>query len=238
MIHAVREETSHLPHFNAPSMQSEEQAFRQAYPAFESTSILDHLRATEYTRLDELEHTYLDYTGGGLYADSQLREHFELLRHYVFGNPHSQSPTSRAITELDEQARAFVLTFFQASPDEYTVIFTANATHALKLVGEAYPFRPGGQFLILADNHNSVNGIREFARAKGARVTYLPVISPELRGDASLLLSFLEQKGNDTDRLFAYPAQSNFTGVQHPLEWIAEAHTRGSYKYRFIGKEG
>ena len=39
----IREETSRLPHFNAPSMQSEEQAFRQAYPAFESTSILDQL---------------------------------------------------------------------------------------------------------------------------------------------------------------------------------------------------
>ena len=131
------------------------------------------------------------------------------------------------MTELVEQARAFVLTFFQASPDEYTVIFTANASHALKLVGEAYPFRPDGQFLLLADNHNSVNGIREFARAKGARVTYLPVISPELRGDAFLLHSFLEHEGNDTDRLFAYPAQSNFTGVQHPLAWIAEAQARG-----------
>ena len=226
MIHAVREETNCLPHFNAPSMQSAEQAFRQAYPAFESTSILDHLRATEYTRLDELEHTYLDYTGGGLYANSQLREHLELLRHHVFGNPHSQSPTSRAMTELDEQARAFVLAFFQASPDEYTVIFTANASHALKLVGEAYPFRPGSQFLLLADNHNSVNGIREFARAR-RRSRTLTVCSPELRGDASLLFTCLEQEENDTDRLFAYPAQSNFTGVQHPLEWIAEAQVRG-----------
>ena len=227
MIHAVREEISRLPHFNVSSMQSAEQAFRQAYPAFESTSILDQLRATEYTRLDELEHTYLDYTGGGLYADLQLREHFELLRHHVFGNPHSLNPTSRASTELDEHARSFVLNYFRASPDEYTVIFTANASHALKLVGEAYPFRPGGQFLLLADNHNSVNGIREFARAKAARVTYLPIISPELRGDAALLHSFLEHEGNDTDRLFAYPAQSNFTGVQHPLEWIAEAQARG-----------
>jgi len=39
------------------------------------------------------------------------------------------------------------LEFFRASPREYAVIFTANATHALKLVGESYPFRPGGQFL-------------------------------------------------------------------------------------------
>jgi selenocysteine lyase/cysteine desulfurase len=27
--------------------------------------------------------------------------------------------------------------------------------------------------------------------------------------------------------LFAYPAQSNFSGVQHPLEWIERAQTRG-----------
>jgi len=227
MLHTVLEDTSSSSHSNFQSMHIAEQAFRRAYPKFESTSILDKLRTTEYTRLDELEHTYLDYTGGGLYAESQLREHLELLRHNVFGNPHSLNLTSQAMTELDEQARAFVLTFFHASPSEYTVIFTANATHALKLVGESYPFQPGGQFLLLSDNHNSVNGIREFARAKGASITYLPVISPELRGDASLLLSFLEHGRNDTDRLFAYPAQSNFTGVQHPLEWIEEAHTRG-----------
>jgi selenocysteine lyase/cysteine desulfurase len=28
-------------------------------------------------------------------------------------------------------------------------------------------------------------------------------------------------------RLFAYPAQSNFSGVQHPLEWIERAQARG-----------
>ncbi len=215
------------PYADSLTIHHAEQAFRRASPAFESTSILDTLRATEYARLDELDHLYFDYTGGGLYADSQLREHFDLLRHHVFGNPHSLNPTSRVMTELDERARAFVLEFFRASPDEYTVIFTANATHALKLVGEAYPFRPGGQFLLLFDNHNSVNGIREFARAKGASVTYLPVVSPELRGDEALLRSFLEQGSNDAPRLFAYPAQSNFTGVQHPLEWIGEAQARG-----------
>jgi molybdenum cofactor sulfurtransferase len=223
----VAESTSSTFHFNPAEMRRTEQAFRQAYPTFESTSSLDALRAREYARLDDLEHTYLDYTGGGLYAESQLREHFELLRRNVFGNPHSLNPTSRATTELVERARASVLDFFHASPDEYAVIFTANASHALKLVGESYPFQPGGQFLLLFDNHNSVNGIREFARAKGASFTYLPVMAPELRVEETFLFSFLEQRSNDTPHLFAYPAQSNFTGVQHPLEWIAEAQERG-----------
>ena len=39
----------------------------------------------------------------------------------------------------------------------------------------ASPFRSRpGAVLLTADNHNSVNGIREFARAHGATVTYLP----------------------------------------------------------------
>ncbi len=214
-------------HFNSLEMREAEQAFRQAYPTFASTSALDDLRAREYARLDDLGQIYLDYTGGGLYAESQLREHFELLRHHVFGNPHSLNPTSRATTELVERARASVLDFFQASPDEYAVIFTSNASQALKLVGEAYPFQPGGQLLLLSDNHNSVNGIREFARAKGASFTYLPVMAPDLRMEEALLLPFLEHGTNVAQHLFAYPAQSNFTGVQHPLEWIEAAQARG-----------
>ena len=214
-------------HSHLAEMREAEQAFRRAYPAFENTSSLDVLRAKEYARLDDLGHTYLDYTGGGLYADSQLREHVELLRHNVFGNPHSLNPTSRATTELVERTRASVLDFFHASPDEYDVIFTANASHALKLVGEAYPFQPGGQFLLLFDNHNSVNGIREFARAKGASFIYLPVMAPDLRVEEDLLFSLLEQDTVRAHRLFAYPVQSNFTGVQHPLEWIEEAQARG-----------
>src|SRR5581483_9134144 len=141
--------------------------------------------------------------------------------------PHSLNPTSRATTELVERARRSVLDFFHASPDEYDVIFTANASQALKLVGEAYPFQSGGQFLLLFDNHNSVNGIREFARAKGASFTYLPVMAPDLRVEEELLSLFLEQSRQSAHRLFAYPAQSNFTGVQHPLEWIEQAQARG-----------
>ena len=219
--------SNNLTHYSSTEMGASESTFRLNYPAYNTTSLLDELRATEYNRLDEQGHIYLDYTGGGLYADCQLRDHMELLHNNVFGNPHSLNPTSQATTVLCEHARAFVLEYFNASPDEYTVIFTSNASNALKLVGEAYPFKPGGQFLLLFDNHNSVNGIREFARAKGATVTYLPVIPPELRVDESHLLSFLELSGDGDHHLFAYPAQSNFTGVQHPLEWIEEAHARG-----------
>ncbi len=91
------------------------------------------------------------------------------------------------MTHLVEQARAGGAAYFNASPDEYAVIFTPNATGALKLVGESYPFGPGDTYLLTFDNHNSVNGIREFARARGATVTYIPIVPPDLRVDADLL---------------------------------------------------
>ena len=150
------------------------QDFLRRYPTYASTTSLDDLRAAEYSRLDRLGHVYLDYTGGGLYAESQLRAHLELLAGSVFGNPHSNNPTSLAMTELVDRRAPSVLEFFSASPDEYTVIFTPNASGALKLVGESYPFGPGGRYLLTFDNHNSVNGIREFAQARGAQVTYVP----------------------------------------------------------------
>jgi molybdenum cofactor sulfurtransferase len=201
--------------------------FLQAYPAYASTSELDALRAAEYARLDQQGHVYLDYTGGGLYAESQLRDHMALLQGGVFGNPHSKNLTSLAMTELVEHTRAAVLRYCNASPDDYMAIFTPNATGALRLVGEAYPFDPGGTYLLTADNHNSVNGIREFARGRGAAVRYLPVDTLELRVDQRAVADALDQARPGGSNLFAYPAQSNFSGVQHPLEWIAQAHARG-----------
>jgi selenocysteine lyase/cysteine desulfurase len=184
------------------------------------------LRSREFARLDRSNHVYLDYTGGGLYAESQIREHAELLAAGIYGNPHSFNPTSIAATELVERARAHVLEFFNASPDEYVVIFTQNATSALKLVGEAYPFA-GGRLLMTYDNHNSVNGIRELARKRGAPFRYAPITAPELRIDEARLADELGRARVGRNNLFAFPAQSNFSGVQHPLEHIAMAQQYG-----------
>ncbi len=202
-------------------------AFIAEHPAYADASHLDELRATEFSRLDRLGHVYLDFTGGGLYAESQIQHHAELLSGSVLGNPHSHNPTSRASTELVEQARAAVLTFFSADPTEYDVIFTGNASGALKLVGESYPFRRGSRYLLTYDNHNSVNGIREFARSASASVTYLPVGDPDLRLDCNMMSEELARVDGRYRNLFAFPAQSNFSGVQHPLEWIEEAHEQG-----------
>jgi selenocysteine lyase/cysteine desulfurase len=211
----------------AASARSPE-AFLAAYPSYETTVHLDELRRLEYGRLDALRHAYLDYTAGGLYATSQIDRHVALLKAKVLGNPHSTNPTSSETMALVAQARRAVLQFFNASPDEWVVIFTANASQGLKLVGESYPFGPGGEFLLTFDNHNSVNGIREFARAAGAAVTYVPIVLPEMRVDEGEIQGHLGRPPRGAGRrLFAYPAQSNFSGVQHPLAWIDAARAGG-----------
>jgi molybdenum cofactor sulfurtransferase len=201
--------------------------FIAQFPTYQNTSLIDDLRRSDYAILDDQGHVYLDYTGGGLFAVSQLRAHQALLSAHVFGNPHSYNPTSLQSTELIEKARRFVLEFFNAPADEYVCIFTQNASAALKIVGEAYPFGEGCRYLLTFDNHNSVNGIREYARARGASVTYIPVILPDLRIDQAQLLDALQEKSAGCFSLLAYPAQSNFSGVQHPLEWIAQAQALG-----------
>jgi molybdenum cofactor sulfurtransferase len=201
--------------------------FRQNYPEFESTQFLDELRVSDYGRLDAGQHIYLDYTGGGLYAESQLQKHMDLLHSHVFGNPHSSSPSSINSTHHVEQARSAVLDFFNASPDEYAVIFTQNASGALKLVGESFPFTAGSHYLMTFDNHNSVNGIREFARTHGTEITYVPMMLPEMRVDEAQLACFLDLAQPGANNLFAFPAQSNFSGVHHSLEWIAKAQAKG-----------
>jgi molybdenum cofactor sulfurtransferase len=200
--------------------------FLAKYPEYESTSRVDEIRAADYSRLDEAGDAYLDYTGACLYAASQVRAHGELLASSLLGNPHSASPASLSATDLVERSRRAVLDWFNGG-DEYTAIFTLNATGALKLVGESYPFSPGGRLLLTVDNHNSVNGIREFAVARGASVSYAPLTTPDLRIDESRVDPLVAETSRDVNNLFAFPAQSNFSGVKHPLELIERAQARG-----------
>ncbi|CAN5621752.1 aminotransferase class V-fold PLP-dependent enzyme [soil metagenome] len=182
------------------------------------------LRDREFSRLDAEAHVYLDYTGSGLYSESQIRRHAEVLTHNVYGNPHSRNPTSLAATRMVDEVRERLLGFFDADAADYEVVFTPNATGALKLVGESYPFQPGSRFVLTADNHNSVNGIREFAAAHDAEVLYIPL-------QKGLQIPSVQEHLGGVDHgcpnLFVFPAQSNFSGVKHPMEWVASAQGLG-----------
>ncbi|MEL6275822.1 MAG: aminotransferase class V-fold PLP-dependent enzyme, partial [Bacteroidota bacterium] len=184
------------------------------------------LRLREYPQLDAQRHTYLDFTGAGLYASSQVLEHQEWLLTNILGNPHSINPSSKRADEAVATTRQQILDFFNAQ-DDYYCIFTANASAAVRIVAESYSFDDSSQLTLLADNHNSVNGLREYCRRAGGQFNYVPLTTPCLRIDEQVLAATLSNKSSSANRLFAYPAQSNFSGVQHDLSWVHVAQSQG-----------
>jgi selenocysteine lyase/cysteine desulfurase len=188
-----------------------------------STQIeLNDLRQREFSRLDLTGTVYLDYTGSALYPASLVRADAGRLTNAVLGNPHSENLPSLSSTAAIENARRLTLRFFDADPATYDVVFTANASSGIRILAEAFPFRTGSRLVLTADNHNSVNGLRVQARRLGAQLQYVPLDS-ELRAlDPRPWLEPVSQPS-----LFAFPAQSNFSGVRHPLEWVRQAQQQG-----------
>lgn len=184
------------------------------------------LRAREYARLDAQDCAYLDFTGAALYPESLVKGHAALLCNSTPGNPHADNPTSLISTGWIEASRDRLLRYLDADARDYAVCFTANATAAIALVAAAFRFHRNAPLILSADNHNSVNGIREYARRAGAPVHVIG-LDGELRlsnpGDTLAAL-----RRSTTGRgLFAYPAQSNFSGVRHPLSLVGAAQSLG-----------
>jgi selenocysteine lyase/cysteine desulfurase len=88
----------------------------------------------------------------------------------------------RSITssQIEIQARKEVLKYFDASEDEYMIVFTSNASGALKLIAEAYPFNQNTRLILSEDSHNSLHGMRNYASKAGARTDYIRVLDTGL----------------------------------------------------------
>ncbi|KAJ3575291.1 hypothetical protein NP233_g1206 [Leucocoprinus birnbaumii] len=202
--------------------------FLRDYPDYSLTVPLDSLRDTQYTRLELQGETYVDYTGGGMYPEMLITSLDDFLKTNVLGNTHSVNNSSALSMKCADEARQATLKFFGVSDDEYSVVFTPNATGALKLVGESYPFQSDGSFILSADSHNSVHGIRLFALNKGVTPVYIP--TSNVGGiDPTEAKTVLEQyKPQSPARaLFVLTAQSNATNSKLDLSLIKYAKNLG-----------
>lgn len=199
------------------------QAFLSKYPTYPEAKA-EALRARNFSRLDSRRVTYLDHVGGTLAPKCLIEEDYRMLRNSILGNPHSGSKTSG---EIYEQARQAIYHFFSCSPDEYEIIFTANASSAIRLVAESFPFEHGTEVLLTKDNHTSVHGIREYAKSKGAQVKYIPLDQALQIPDSSMQRA-LGNLSPGHIHLLAYPAQSNATGIRHDLKWVKSAQENGA----------
>jgi len=195
--------------------------FLKEYPGYVNQT-LDEIRKTEFPSLNGV---YADWTGAGLPANSLLEKHLRFLQRNTLGNPHSHHHPSTKTMEKIMQTRKAILSFLNASPEEYEVIFTTGATGAI-LILQHYMFA-GGELLLTEDNHNSVNGLREIAKRKGATVRYAP-ITDKLQIDEEVLQKRLSYPRSwNGNKLFCYPAKSNYTGNIHSFEWVNKAQEAG-----------
>jgi selenocysteine lyase/cysteine desulfurase len=190
-----------------------------------SDDFFNRLRKREYARLDRAGHVYLDYTGGNIHPQCLADEHYHFLQQTVYGNPHSENPASQLSGKFISEAREAVLTFFNAQ--DYYCVFTGNASAALQIVGECYPFSNKSHLLLTTDNHNSVNGIREYCKNKEGSFSYCSMNTEELSINGECLTAQLQEHVNKKHKLFAFPAQSNASGVRHSLDWIKKAQEQG-----------
>lgn len=146
----------------------------------------------------------------------------------LYGNPHSASQSSQLSASLVDEARLKVLQFFDASPDEFDVVFVANATAGIKLVMDAFRDNElGFWYGYHKDSHTSLVGPREVATA--GRRCFVSDLDVE-----NWLAGFDGNHHAQSGplRLFAYPAQSNMNGRRLPLRWCSQ--TRGTNTYTLL----
>ncbi|KAL2161455.1 hypothetical protein VTH06DRAFT_8017 [Thermothelomyces fergusii] len=94
------------------------------------------IRQEEYPHMNQ--GIYLDHGGATVPALSTLRRTTALLSRDLYGNPHSANrPAARSGAAVDA-IRARTLAFLGADPAHFDLVFTANATAAIKLVADAF----------------------------------------------------------------------------------------------------
>ncbi|KAH8428508.1 putative molybdenum cofactor sulfurase protein (HxB) [Aspergillus melleus] len=175
---------------------------------------VDAIREREYPHLKDT--TYLDHAGTTLYAKSLIEFFSQDLTSNLFGNPHSMSSSSQLSTQRIDDVRLKALRFFNADPEEFDLVFVANATAAIKLVVDSFrdATPKGFWYGYHVDSHTSLVGAREVA----------DLGSKCFRSDDEVdsWISDMDASSEDGPKLFAFPAQSNMNGRRFPSRWCGQ----------------
>jgi len=120
-----------------------------------------------------------------------------------------------------------ILEFFNTNADDYHVVFTANATAALRLVAEHFDFSKDGNFHYCQENHTSVLGMRQLVRANGIYMLtpeQIQLNDVDMNSHSTLSTDNAVKSGNS---LITFSAQCNFSGYKLPLTVIDKMHRHG-----------
>lgn len=152
--------------------------------------------------------TYLDYTGAGVYPDELIDKVTDKLLKHQFLNQRVTGYSGKTSDEIIEKARNKLLKFLGTNSGDYTVVFVASATQALKLLAETFPWGNDTTFHYTRYNHNSVLGMRKYALSKGANFEVIHDTS-DVSKNIEKLASTRELK-----HMFVLPLEDNFAGTK------------------------
>lgn len=129
------------------------------------------------------------------------------------------SSSSQLSTQRTDDIRLRVLQFFNADPEEYDLVFVANATAAIKLVADCLrdADHRGFWYGYHVDAHTSLVGVRELA--------YMGYQCFQSDTDVESWIPDFPNILTTAPRLFAFPAQSNLNGRRLPLKWCKEVRS-------------
>lgn len=163
--------------------------------------------------------TYLDHAGTTLYPKSLIEAFSRDMTSNLFGNPHSMSLSSQLSTQRTDDIRLRVLRFFNADPEEFDLVFVANATAAIKLVADSLrdSDHRGFWYGYHIDAHTSVVGVRELAD--------LGYQCFQSDAEVDAWIPKLSSDHYKAPRLLAFPGQSNLNGRRLPLRWCEEVRS-------------
>ncbi|KAL7807210.1 PLP-dependent transferase [Trichoderma gracile] len=189
-------------------------------------SEVEAFRDEEYPMLQDS--VYLDHAGSTLCSKSLMDAFAKEMTSVLYGNPHSGSSPSQHSSSRIDQVRIRLLDFFKADPEQYDLVFVANATAGVKLVVEGMRSLPEGYVLAYHQAcHTSVVGAREEAHES---------VCLDDIGVQSWLggkTPFKPRSGGSPATLFAYSAQSHMDGSRYPLSWAKQLkHTEAQSSSR------
>lgn len=149
-----------------------------------------------------------------------MRQIYADLVSNVYANPH----TSKITDDLVDQVRFKILSSFNTTYNEYSVIFTAGTTASLKLLAETFEFGESGCFAYLRDTHTSVLGMRAVVGTDRIHcIERQEFMQDNFDGDHSdgdFQLERCSSDRNEGNSLYVYSAQCNFSGYKYPLDKI------------------
>lgn len=146
----------------------------------------------------------------------------------ILGNPHSTSAASQRTTRRIEDIRLKTLQFFNASPDDFDLVFVANATAGIKLIIDGFREHADGFWYgYHKDAHTSMVGAREVATSGHYCFESDGEVEEWLESG-----NMKTQPNNTVLGLFAYPAQSNFNGRRLPLSWTGRVRSSSAGKFK------